>query len=257
MCGSNLKDKIKRTVASKNNIAMWWLGQAGFVVKTDGGKVIYIDPYLSEAVERLCGFKRLSLSPIKAEEVEADFLICTHEHPDHLDPDALPIIAENTNAKFIGPLSCIMKFKELGISPERLIKLEEGQTITEDGFSVTGVYADHGEQSPDALGILIDFGRVTVYHCGDTAYRPERMGCVKGKQPEVLISPINGQFGNLDEEEAVLLAKYVEARLVIPSHFWMFAEHNGNPGRFLEIAGREGIPVRLLSPGEKFTIVTR
>ncbi len=252
MGASSLKDKIEKTPLSKNNIAIWWLGQAGFAIKTDRGKVIYIDPYLSDAVERLCGFKRLSLSPIKAEEVKADFVICTHDHPDHLDPEAIPMIAKNCKAKFIGPPSCLVKFEALGIKSECIMKLETGKAIVEEGFSIAGVFADHGELSPDALGVLFNFGRVVVYHCGDTAYRPEKMDYVKSKQPEVIISPINGQFGNLDEKEAVLLSKYMSAKLVIPSHFWMFAEHNGNPARFMEIAEKEGIPVRLLSPGETF-----
>lgn len=101
-----LKEKISSTSVFSNNVAIWWLGQAGFVFKSDRGKVIYIDPYLSDAVERICGFKRLSFSPIKAEEVETDIVICSHEHPDHLDPDAIPLIAKNCSAKFIGPGSC-------------------------------------------------------------------------------------------------------------------------------------------------------
>ena len=34
-------------------LGLWWLGQAGFVFKTPAGKIIYLDPYLSDAVERL------------------------------------------------------------------------------------------------------------------------------------------------------------------------------------------------------------
>ena len=54
--------------------------------------------YLSDAVERLHGFKRLSLAPIAAEEVRADLVVLTHEHADHLDPDAVPVIARSNPA---------------------------------------------------------------------------------------------------------------------------------------------------------------
>ena len=77
------------------SLALWWLGQAGFAFKTAAGRIVYLDPYLSDAVERLHGFKRLSLPPLAAEEVRADLVVLTHEHADHLDPDALPIIARN------------------------------------------------------------------------------------------------------------------------------------------------------------------
>ena len=250
MC--KLKELIETTEVPQSSIAIWWLAQAGFAIKTDRGKVIYIDPYLSDAVERLFGFKRLTFSPIKADEVEADLVICTHEHVDHLDPDTIPIIGKSSEAKFTGPKSCIREFKKLGLKKERIIELEEEETIEIGGLIITGIYADHGELSPDALGILFDFGKVKIYHCGDTAYRPETMGYIKTKRPDIIIPPINGQFGNLNEKEAVLLTKFVGAKLAIPSHFWMFAEHNGNPARFMEIAKKERVPTRLLSPGETF-----
>lgn len=249
---SNLKEIIKKTEVPRNNIAIWWLAQAGFAIKTDRGKVIYIDPYLSDAVERLFGFKRLSLSPIKAEEVETDLVICTHGHADHLDPDAIPIIAKSLKTKFIGPKSCVQEFRKINIASERIIELAVGKTVEIKGGSITGMYADHGKLAPDAIGVLFNFGKIRVYYCGDTAYRPEHMGYVKSKKPDIIIPPINGQFGNLNEKEAVLLAKFVGARLIIPSHFWMFAEHNGNPARFMEIAKEESLPRRLLTPGETF-----
>lgn len=249
---SGLKDRIKKTKIPHNSIAIWWLAQAGFAMKTERDTVIYIDPYLSDAVERLHGFKRLSLSPIKAEEVEADFVITTHEHADHLDPDVIPVIAKNTRATFIGPQSCVKQFEDMGIKSERIIKLTVGETITEEDFSATGIYADHGKLSPDAIGVLLDFGKITIYCCGDTALRPEKMEYVKKRQPDVIIPPINGRFGNINEKEAVSLAKLVKAKLVIPSHFGMFAEHNGDPFIFMENAKKEKVPFRLLSVGETF-----
>lgn len=249
---SGLRERIKKTEVPQNNIAIWWLAQAGFAIKTDRGKIIYIDPYLSDAAERVHGLKRLSLAPIKAEEVETDIVITTHEHTDHLDPDSIPIIAKNTNAKFIGPRSCVEKFKRFKIESECIIKLSINETVTEGGISITGLYADHGRLSPDALGVLFDFGKIKIYHCGDTAYRPERMGYIRNMQPDVMIPPINGRFGNMDEKEAVNLTKFVGAKLVIPSHFWMFAEHNGDPFIFMENAKKEKAPFRLLSVGETF-----
>ena len=45
---------------------------------------------------------------------------------------------------------------------------------------------------------------------------------------------INGQFGNMNPEEAAKLARDAEAKVAIPCHFWTFAEHNGDPGKFIE-----------------------
>ena len=66
---SRLSEEIVSSQVAPSSILMWWLGQAGFAFKTPRGKIVYPDPYLSDAVERLHGFKRLSLAPIAAEEV--------------------------------------------------------------------------------------------------------------------------------------------------------------------------------------------
>ena len=64
-----LSREITATDVPEGTLRMWWLGQAGFAFKTPAGRIVYADPYLSDAVERLHGFKRLSLAPIAAEDV--------------------------------------------------------------------------------------------------------------------------------------------------------------------------------------------
>src|SRR5271157_6492576 len=103
-----LSDEILAAEIPAASIRMWWLGRSGFAFKTPRGKIIYADPYLSDAVERLHGFKRLSLAPIAAEEVQADLVVMTHEHADHLDPDAIPVIARlNPRCRFAAPVGCL------------------------------------------------------------------------------------------------------------------------------------------------------
>jgi L-ascorbate 6-phosphate lactonase len=89
----NLARRIDKDRIEPECLGIYWLAQAGFAFKTSAGKIVYIDPYLSDLVERVAGFKRMMPCPITAEEVVADLVVCTHEHPDHLDTDALPIIA--------------------------------------------------------------------------------------------------------------------------------------------------------------------
>ncbi len=35
------------------SITLWWLGQAGFIVKTPAGKLVAIDPYLSNSCQAI------------------------------------------------------------------------------------------------------------------------------------------------------------------------------------------------------------
>jgi L-ascorbate 6-phosphate lactonase len=192
--------------------------------------------------------------PITAEEVVADLVVCTHEHPDHLDTDSLPLIARNCRTHFAGPRKCVQEFQKLGIPDGRSHLLEEGKEITVDGMRVAGVYADHGELAPDALGVVLELEGITVYHTGDTAYCPEGLRVAVEMHPDVLIPCINGRFGNLNALEAAQVVRKARPQLAIASHFWMFAEHNGDPATFLESCDKlaPGVKAVVLRPGERW-----
>lgn len=46
-------DRVRGTRVEKDSAAVFWLGQAGFLIKTAEGRQIVIDPYFSDCVERL------------------------------------------------------------------------------------------------------------------------------------------------------------------------------------------------------------
>jgi L-ascorbate 6-phosphate lactonase len=251
---SDLAEIIANRKVPDGALAIYWLCQAGFAFKTSEGRTVYIDPYFSDCVERVAGFKRMMTCPMMAAEVVADMIICTHEHLDHTDTDALPIIAQNSSAHFVGPVECIKIFRDLGISADRCHLLEEGQTIELFGIAIKGVYADHGELTPDALGIIIDFGGITVYHTGDTAYRPEEFQPAIAMHPDILLPCINGAFGNMNSLEAAQLTQLTIPSVVFPTHFWLFIEQNGDPGRFLQLCAELAPSVRtvITKPGEEY-----
>jgi len=253
----NLAQRIRETHVQAGHLAIFWLAQAGFVLKTPAGKVIYIDPYLTDSVHRqlghlLYGFKRMVPALMTPEEVEADVLVCTHAHEDHLDVDLIPIVARNPRTHFVGAPDCRPKFAGLGLPAGRYTIINQGQTVDFGDFSVTGVYADHGELAPDALGVLLRTDGITVWQVGDTAYRPDKWQDVFRQGIDVILPPINGAFGNLNAVEAARLAGDARARVAVPCHFWMFAEHGGNPAQFLDACKELAPEVRpvLLSPGE-------
>lgn len=249
----SVAETIAQRKVNAGELAIYWLCQAGFAFKSAANEVIYIDPYFSDVVERVVGFKRMMTCPVSAHEADADLVVCTHEHLDHMDTDALPVLALNHRTHFTGPIECVKEFAKLGIPAERCHLLEEGNSLTLGGTEINAVYADHGELAPDALGIVLNCGGIKVYHTGDTAYRPREFAPAIGMKPEVLIPCINGRFGNMDAKEAALLTSLVKPRVVIPSHFWMFVEQNGEPGAFLDLC-KEVAPQSqavVMKPGEE------
>jgi len=258
---ARLGDEIRVSEVPEGSVRMWWLGQAGFAFKTPRGKIVYADPYLSDAVERLFGFKRLCLAPIAAEEVRADLVVLTHEHADHLDPDALPVIARNNpQCRFAGPTGCVEGLAEAGIAAERRILLEPNREYDLDHAVLHTVAADHGDLSASALALVLEFGRVRVLLTGDTSFRPGLFRPLFDLQPDVVLPCINGVFGNMGHVDAARLVQEARPRYAIPCHYWTFAEQGGgDPGGFV-YACRHFCPdvqALLLKPGEPFTVSQR
>jgi len=228
----NLKKEIISTKVENKEIAIFWLGQAGFLIKDSKNTHILIDPYLTDCGERMKGFKRLSPKLISPDELESDIYISTHIHFDHFDYDAIPIVAECTQTNFYGPKSSVEEFKKIGINKDRIKLLELGKKIEEKNIKIKAVYADHGSLAPDAIGLLLNIDGIKLYFTGDTAYRPEKLNEVVEFNPDIAVLSINGKFGNLTADEGAKVVEKVKPKIAIPSHFWTFKEHNGNPQLF-------------------------
>lgn len=248
----NLADRISLTRVSPGEIAIFSLAQAGILLKTSGGTTLAIDPYLSNCVERLAGFKRLIPAPIRAEDLEVDVLACTHSHPDHLDSDAFPALAAHSGMRFVGAADCEETFRKQGLSSGRFAILRSGEEFAYRDLALRATFADHGALAPEAIGFLIRTEGLSIFNVGDSGFAPERILATLTLPVDVMIAPINGAFGNLTETEACRLAAMIRPRLLIGNHFGMFAEQGGDPGAFLA-ASRDlpdGIRAVVMRPGE-------
>jgi L-ascorbate 6-phosphate lactonase len=234
------------------------LGQAGFAFVTAAGKRVFLDPYLSDACERLFGFKRLSLPAITPEEVEADWVILTHEHADHLDPDAIPILARNNpGCRFAGPAGCSDGLAAAGISPERRVLLEPNRRHDLGDLIVHTVPADHGDLSPSALALVVEIDGVRVMATGDTSWRPALFKPLYDLRPDIVLPVINGVFGNMNHLDAARLVAEAKPRFATPCHFWTLAEQGaGDPAGFIHACAVmcPQVQALLLRPGEALSI---
>jgi L-ascorbate 6-phosphate lactonase len=240
------------------SLALWWLGQAGFVFKTPAGKIVYLDPYLSDLAERLFGFKRLSLPPVTAEEVRTDLLVLTHEHADHLDTDAVPVIARNNpKCRFVAPAGCSQGLDDSGVNRAVRVVIEAGQRYEFDGIVIHTAAADHGDLSPTALCLLLEAEGVRVFCSGDTAFRPALFQPLADLKPDVALPCINGVFGNMNHIDAAMAVQQMKPRFAIPCHFWTFAEQGaGDPAGFVHACKHYCPETKavLLKPGERFLV---
>ena len=78
-----------------------WIGQSGYLL-SDGETEICIDPYLSNVVDRVAGRGRMVEAPFAPDELTSDVIVCTHDHLDHVDIDAIPCMHKE-RMRFLAP----------------------------------------------------------------------------------------------------------------------------------------------------------
>jgi L-ascorbate 6-phosphate lactonase len=227
-------------------LALWFLGQNGWVVKSPQGFVLAVDPYLSDACHpsrRGLDLRRQVPLPLAPEELEADLVACTHSHRDHADPVTLAALAASGAAsgagsgrarRFLGPAETLAVFAAAGIAAaDRTLFWPNAVTAAGD-LTLTGTFAlptDTGDLTPLGLAVKAA-GGPTVWITGDTAWCDLLAEDGARHRPDVVCVPINGGYANLSHWQAADLVHRVAARTAIPCHWDMFADNSCDPRMF-------------------------
>lgn len=233
------------------------VGQAGFIIKSSGGQLLAIDLYLSECVERVegnPGFKRLLPHILEPGELQFDAVICTHPHLDHFDVDAVPGMLGG-GTRLFASVDCERLVRQLHLEyySDDIRYVKPGDRVALGDFEIAFVNCDHGAGAPDAVGVVVKVDGKTIYEAGDTCLRLDRLAEIA--QPlDVLIAPINGAYGNLDEADCTALAEALQPALTIPCHYGMFASHHGDVGRFYDLMSAKKLPFLLMQQGEQYRL---
>ena len=222
----------------KSDVSIWFLGQAGYYIKS-GDISILIDPYLSDSAGRNNQlFSRLYPIPIAPSEIRADIFIATHNHADHLDPETINAYSYKNQTTFVAPRFAAKKLKQMGIPI--VLTVDSGDSVDLGGVRVSGVFAlPTSKDVLDTAGYLLTFANgKSIYHTSDTAFCELLLkACPKA---DVLLTCINGKFGNLGIAEAVKLTNAVQPLYVIPNHYDVMALNSENPESFRYFYSQSG-----------------
>lgn len=227
-----------------------WLGHAGFIVSTPGGKTIIIDPWIVD--NPLC--------PVKLDEVSnANIVLVTHDHFDHVG-NAVDIVTK-TGATLITQPETVNRFKkDFGLADDRIIfggfGMNIGGSATVDGITITMTQAFHSSGTGTASGYIIKLeDGAVIYHAGDTGIFDSMRLLGELYGIDLALLPIGSVF-TMDHVQAVKALTLLKPKRVMPMHYKTFPILEQSADRFVELARKEApeVEVIVLEPGQEYAL---
>lgn len=255
----DFSDVFKTGISSHNlplrdQLLFTWLGQSCSLIQLSGINIL-TDPLFSDhLLSKSIGPKRLVPSPMTVEDVrnatnnKLDFILVSHNHPDHLDLEAAQKLGNS--ALWIVPMGLKKTLSRLGI--DSVIEMDWWDEINLNRFVEKGTNSTF----PDKIDVvcvpamhwsgrhIIDSntslwgsfiirrnGESVVYHAGDTGYVKKLFDTIGHEFGPVYLSllPI-GQYcpawhqkpRHISPEESLLIARSVRSQFLLGVHFGTF-----------------------------------
>lgn len=208
-------------------IKFHWLGHDGYRIVA-GGKTIYIDPY--------------QLSKAQQGRNDADIVLITHNHYDHLSMDDLKqVVGKKTD--IIAAKECAEQLRPLGLAVNAVAP---GDRVTVQGVQVETVaaYNTNKKFHPKAdkkVGYVMTLSGIRVYHAGDSDDIPE----MSQVHPDIALVPVSGTYVMTADEAAKAVDEKIKPKmLAIPMHYASIVGSKKDAARFKELV--KACPVEIL-----------
>jgi len=250
------------TSAQSNKIEVLWLGQAAFRITTVSGKVIVIDPFLTQNPKTPAQYKSLDALG------KVDLILVTHAHGDHIG-DA-PDLAKKTNAPIFAPAGLNQSLLTLGVLPANLVpRMNKGGTITPLGpdIKISMTRAEHSSElvwknpatgkdevhvGGEPVGFIVQLENgFKIYHMGDTGVFGDMKWIGEHYKPDLLLIPIGGHFVMSPEDAAVATRDLIKPKFAVPMHYGTFPPLKGTPQEYMQALGTTPTKVFPINPGDK------
>ncbi len=268
-----------KKISPSADVSIRYLGQVGFLFNLDG-LTVAIDPYLTDAVDRIPGLPPAMMvrnypPPVTPSGLSyLDLVLCTHDHMDHMDMETLTGIAKVApQCRFAGPKFVVRELERAGFPKEQLTVLNEGTSFKFHDLVVEPVAAAHEDYETDAegfhryLGYLLHWHGLTLFHSGDTIATPRLFDTLRTHAIDVGFLPINGRdahrrrfdiVGNMESREAIQLASWLAAGrgfgLLVPTHHDLYPLNGASVADFAaawETAPEPKPGFKVFRPGEE------
>lgn len=194
------------------------------VFTTPGGKKVEIEPLIHASLRIVYDGKEIEVDPVGqlgdrstdySKFPKADIILVTHEHHDHLDPEAIRTLSKSDTLVIANPNSA----KILGYGKV----MKNGDKIElEDNIEIEAVPAYN--ISPDRLqfhpkgrdnGYVLTLDGFRIYIAGDTENIPEMKDL---KNIDVAFLPCNLPY-TMTPEQFEAAAEVIRPKVLYPYHF--------------------------------------
>lgn len=218
------------------SVEIEFLGQSGFAIR-NGSHSVVIDPFLTHN----------PLAVRKPAEIKCQVIALTHGHFDHLG-DTIEIAKAN-DATVHATFELCEYLEESGVKTSRG---NIGGRVEFPFCAVSLTQAFHssslkGRYLGMPCGVVLEFGGVTIYHCGDTGIFGDMALLGEIYRPDIAMIPIGNRF-TMGPRLATRAAEMIKPKIAIPVHYkTMPTELVADATGFRP----HGVEVRALEPGEK------
>lgn len=193
-------DKYQSDVikTSAGDLKIYFIGHASLMFEFDG-KNIYTDPW-----SKLADYTKFP---------KADLILITHQHPDHLDPEAVKAISTKETQ--------IVETKSVYDVLAQGTVMKNGDKKTVDGFEIEAVPAYNTTKGREMYhpkdrdnGYIVTFGNKRVYIAGDTEDIPEMSTF---KNIDIAFLPMNQPY-TMTPEQVVHAVHMIHPKILYPYH---------------------------------------
>lgn len=256
--GTSFSPAWSQTKPAIGKTQLLWYGQSAYKLTTPSGKVLLIDPWLTNPANPN---GKADLENLK----QADLILITHGHADHVG-DAVAI-AKQTNAKLVTTFDLGQALVAVGGYPKDLAGFEtQGNfggelSLLNNEVKVAFIPAVHSstigtdgkpsEYAGNPGGFLISVNKgPTIYHTGDTDLFSDMALIPRFRKVTVMLACIGDKF-TMGPTRAAAAVKLVNPNTVIPMHYGTF-NLPGTPEAFAQALKQQGVQsqLRVMKVGE-------
>ena len=226
------------------SVKFTWYGHATLGLELDGYKLL-VDPYLT-------GNPAASTT---ADKVEADYILVTHGHFDHVGDAAT--IAKRTGAMVLSNFEIAEWMEKQGVQKTHGQHIGGGHAFPFGYLKLTPAW--HGSGLPDGTNggaptgfLLTPKDGKKIYISGDTGLFSD-MQLIGQEGIEVAFVPIGDNY-TMGPDDAYKAVELLKPKHVIPIHYNTWELIAQDADKWAERVSKLGVKVHVLKPGESLTI---